>query len=189
MCVCVCVCVCVYVCVCVCELVCRCVCECVCARAPLHVCRQTSANRQTHSYDNACVFDAHIPNPRTLTLSRPPQVEGELGRMEMSANTKQDLMKHDSDVAGSLMVLLGEDWNFINDPGGAEGILSPDGKSETLTPRSMESTVSADSISMGQRPAQLHGMCRSVSASVAPGVCVRMRLRESVCSWLRCRWV
>jgi len=51
------------------------------------------------------------------------KVEGELGRMEMSASTKHDLMKHDTDVAGSLMVLLGEDWNFINDQG-AEGLLS-----------------------------------------------------------------
>ena len=64
-----------------------------------------------------------------------PQVEGELGRMEMSANTKQDLMKHDSDVAGSLMVLLGEDWNFINDPAGADGMLSSDGKVHILKSR------------------------------------------------------
>jgi hypothetical protein len=87
------------------------------------------------------------------------KVEGELGRMEMSANTKHDLMKHDTDVAGSLMVLLGEDWNFLNDPvSGGEGLASNDGKSETLTPRSMESTVSADSVNIGQRPAQLHGL-------------------------------
>ena len=86
------------------------------------------------------------------------KVEGELGRMEMSANTKQDLMKHDTDVAGSLMVLLGEDWNFMDEHGGGEGVMSCDGKSETLTPRSMESTVSTDSVSMGPRPAQLHGL-------------------------------
>jgi PAS domain-containing protein len=87
------------------------------------------------------------------------KVEGELGRMEMSANTKHDLMKHDTDVAGSLMVLLGEDWNFLDDPvSGGEGLVSTDGKSETLTPRSMESTVSADSVNIGQRPAQLHGL-------------------------------
>ena len=68
------------------------------------------------------------------------KVEGELGRMQMSANTKQDLMKHDSDVAGSLMVLLGEDWNFMEEHRN-EAMLSTDGKSETLTPRSMESTA------------------------------------------------
>ena len=42
------------------------------------------------------------------------KVEGELGRMQMAEHTGQLLMKqHDSDVAGSLMVLLGEDWNFL----------------------------------------------------------------------------
>ena len=88
------------------------------------------------------------------------KVEGELGRMQMSANTKQDLMKHDSDVAGSLMVLLGEDWNFMDDNGN-EGMLSSDGKSETLTPRSMESTVSADSVNMGQRPDTAARVCHA----------------------------
>lgn len=85
------------------------------------------------------------------------KVEGELGRMQMSANTKQDLMKHDSDVAGSLMVLLGEDWNFMDDNVN-EAMLSNDLKSETLTPRSMESTASADSLNMGQRNSQLSGL-------------------------------
>jgi hypothetical protein len=85
------------------------------------------------------------------------KVEGELGRMQMSANTKQDLMKHDSDVAGSLMVLLGEDWNFMEEHRN-EAMLSTDGKSETLTPRSMESTVSADSLNMSQRPSHLSGL-------------------------------
>jgi len=44
------------------------------------------------------------------------KVEGELGRMQMAEHTEHLLMKqHDSDVAGSLMVLLGEDWNFLYD--------------------------------------------------------------------------
>jgi hypothetical protein len=85
------------------------------------------------------------------------KVEGELGRMKMSANTKHDLMKHDNDVAGSLMVLLGEDWNFINQDH-SEGGMSLGGKSEALTPRSMESTASTDSTNTSHRSAQLHGL-------------------------------
>jgi len=38
------------------------------------------------------------------------KVEGELGRMMMSEHTNRELRKHDSDVAGSLLVLLGEGW-------------------------------------------------------------------------------
>jgi len=37
-------------------------------------------------------------------------VEGELGRIQMKEETNKGLMAHDSDVAGSLLTLLGEDW-------------------------------------------------------------------------------
>uniref|UniRef100_A0A6T8JUN8 Phosphodiesterase n=3 Tax=Hemiselmis andersenii TaxID=464988 RepID=A0A6T8JUN8_HEMAN len=40
------------------------------------------------------------------------KVEGELGRMLMSEHTSRELKKHDSDVAGSLLVLLGEGWQY-----------------------------------------------------------------------------
>mmetsp|Transcript_55027 Transcript_55027/g.129775 ORF Transcript_55027/g.129775 Transcript_55027/m.129775 type:complete len:703 (+) Transcript_55027:274-2382(+) len=43
------------------------------------------------------------------------KVEGELGRMQMSEMTNKELRKHDSDVAGSLLVLLGEDWKYLNE--------------------------------------------------------------------------
>ena len=83
------------------------------------------------------------------------KVEGELGRMQMSANTKLDLMKHDSDVAGSLMVLLGEDWNFIKDQSGGHVEDDDDG---SISPRSEQSTTSADSANRAERTTQLHGL-------------------------------
>ena len=84
------------------------------------------------------------------------KVEGELGRMQMSANTKLDLMKHDSDVAGSLMVLLGEDWNFIRDQSGGHFEDDDDG---SISPRSEQSTTSADSANRAERTTtQLHGL-------------------------------
>jgi hypothetical protein len=43
------------------------------------------------------------------------KVEGELGRMQMSEMTNKELRKHDSDVAGSLLVLLGEDWKYLRE--------------------------------------------------------------------------
>ena len=83
------------------------------------------------------------------------KVEGELGRMQMSANTKLDLMKHDSDVAGSLMVLLGEDWNFIRDQSGGH---CEDDDDASISPRSEQSTTSADSANRAERTTQLHGL-------------------------------
>eukprot|EP00960_Hanusia_phi_P066838 766484-Hanusia_phi.AAC.2 len=41
------------------------------------------------------------------------KVEGELGRMQMTEQTNRALMNQDSDVAGSLLTLLGEDWKFL----------------------------------------------------------------------------
>lgn len=41
-------------------------------------------------------------------------VEGELGRIQMKAETNKGLMAHDSDVAGSLLTLLGEDWEMFS---------------------------------------------------------------------------
>ena len=41
-------------------------------------------------------------------------VEGELGRIQMKEETNKGLMAHDSDVAGSLLTLLGEDWEMFS---------------------------------------------------------------------------
>eukprot|EP00802_Teleaulax_amphioxeia_P001333 Tamp_01335.p1 GENE.Tamp_01335~~Tamp_01335.p1 ORF type:complete len:712 (+),score=206.96 Tamp_01335:78-2213(+) len=43
------------------------------------------------------------------------KVEGELGRIQMKEATNKGLMTHDSDVAGSLLTLLGEEWDFMRD--------------------------------------------------------------------------
>jgi len=43
------------------------------------------------------------------------KVEGELGRIQMKEATNKGLMTHDSDVAGSLLTLLGQDWDFTPD--------------------------------------------------------------------------
>jgi len=42
-------------------------------------------------------------------------VEAELGRIQMNEETNKGLMAHDSDVAGSLLTLLGQDWDFLRD--------------------------------------------------------------------------
>ena len=41
------------------------------------------------------------------------QVEGELGRIQMKEQTNKGLMAHDSDVAGSLLTLLGENSEML----------------------------------------------------------------------------
>mmetsp|Transcript_19671 Transcript_19671/g.40067 ORF Transcript_19671/g.40067 Transcript_19671/m.40067 type:complete len:698 (+) Transcript_19671:290-2383(+) len=86
------------------------------------------------------------------------KVEGELGRMEMSQQTTKELMRqHDSDVAGSLMVLLGEDFGFSFDNQGGEG-MSEDGRSQSGSPRSVDSSVSTESTSLSTRTVQLDGL-------------------------------
>uniref|UniRef100_A0A7S4KJ92 Phosphodiesterase n=1 Tax=Guillardia theta TaxID=55529 RepID=A0A7S4KJ92_GUITH len=87
------------------------------------------------------------------------KVECELGRLEMSEHTRQHIVKqHDSDVAGSLMVLLGEDWNFLYD-GGTMSDARSDGEGDgDGTPRSLESTVSANSAGLSSKPMQLQGL-------------------------------
>ncbi|KAJ1473791.1 hypothetical protein T484DRAFT_1834842, partial [Baffinella frigidus] len=69
------------------------------------------------------------------------KVEGELGRMQMLETTEKELkhdqdvagsllelMKHDQDVAGSLLVLLGEEWGVANNapPGAVMGNIQDD---------------------------------------------------------------
>mmetsp|Transcript_34757 Transcript_34757/g.108816 ORF Transcript_34757/g.108816 Transcript_34757/m.108816 type:complete len:699 (-) Transcript_34757:114-2210(-) len=87
------------------------------------------------------------------------KVEGELGRMELSALTQKDLIQHDSDVAGSLAVLLGEDWKFVYDNPGRESALSVHKSSEgSSSPRSLLSAVSADYGSSSLIADQLQGL-------------------------------
>jgi hypothetical protein len=55
------------------------------------------------------------------------KVEGELGRIQMKEATNKGLMTHDSDVAGSLLTLLGQDWDFRPMPDETTHKVQPEG--------------------------------------------------------------
>mmetsp|Transcript_7839 Transcript_7839/g.18477 ORF Transcript_7839/g.18477 Transcript_7839/m.18477 type:complete len:700 (+) Transcript_7839:296-2395(+) len=87
------------------------------------------------------------------------KVEGELGRMQMSQQTTKELMQHnDREVAGSLMVLLGEDFGLNFNAQTSDGGPLPDERSESGSPRSEDSSVSTESTSLSTRTIQLNGL-------------------------------
>lgn len=86
------------------------------------------------------------------------KVEGELGRMLMSEHTSRELRKHDDDVAGSLLVLLGEGWKAGDQRGmSLEERSEPGSEDETASVFSMRSVESA-SFTPSTRQIQLLGL-------------------------------
>ena len=73
------------------------------------------------------------------------KVEGELGRIQMKEQTNKGLMAHDSDVAGSLLTLLGEDWELLR-----EKSSEARGTSSTLAAQSHDSDISLRLASLQQ---------------------------------------